>query len=92
MKSHAITHSRENRMPVQIAEISAKGYIQPQLRKSGSTMMEGKDLAASHSMRSFSKQRDEFSPKERPTGRTSREWQRMVSGEHSYHRRGITNE
>ena len=86
-----ITHSRENRMPVQIAEVRATGYIPQQLKKNGSMMMGVKDSATSHNMKNISSQKDESSQKQLQAGETLRRWQRTDNEGHSYHRGGITN-
>lgn len=74
-------HTRESRTSVQIAEARQTGYIPRELRKSGYTMMAGRDLQAFLNMRSILRQKEEFSPKQRQTGRISREWQKKDNEE-----------
>lgn len=79
-------------MPVQIAEVRATGYIPQALKKSGYTMMAGKDLAAFRSTRNISSQKEEFSQKPQADGQILRKWQRKDNAEHSWPRKDTINE
>jgi len=91
MRSLDITPTRDNRMPVQIAGVRATGYIPQELKKRDFMKKTGEDSATLSNTKSISNQREEFLPKQRNSGETSRRWLRKDRDGRYYHRRDITD-
>lgn len=88
-----ITHVRENRMPVQIAEVRATGYIPQQFKKSSGSLQVRtvRESQQENKIPSILKNMDEFSLKKQADGETFRGWRRTDNAEHSWPRKVITN-
>lgn len=90
-QSPAITHSRENRMPAQIAEVIARGYIPQELKKRDFMRRTESDSQVSHSTKSILSLRDESLQNQHRAGRIFDAWRRMGNEGLDLHRKATTN-
>lgn len=92
MTYSAIIHSRENRMPAQIAEVRASGYIPPQSKKSSSSFEAkvARESGQDAKTNATSRRMDASSPRIHQAGRIFDAWRRMGNEERYSHKRDIT--